>query len=432
MSARDCTKTRSRLAEVALGGGDAPAAVQAHLAVCAACRRELAVLRAGIGGLRDAEPPKVDETLMRRQIAAATRPHTAEIEDSALAWWMWRPVALTAAVGVVILVGIGLWWGTWRTAPAVPTGLPVLVEGELQAGDITMRPGAAVRLDQLLEAPLDIDAKVKLPDGSAFRATGGSRFTIQRATGARVSLAAGRVDVIARKQRPGATLAVDTAEGEARVVGTRFSVARREADGGGVTNVAVAEGAVQVTGRTDGKVRVLRRGESITLGVPQPQSAPAAAPVVAASRPAPASTAARPARIPDIRTRIRQGRVQEGRALIEQARLQLPTRARDLAELAMAEAEVELAEGRQASAIERYLDVVARYPRTTQAEQALFAAAQLSVSRAPREAARLLERYLKDYPRGRFTEDVRRLQRALEERRQAPASRPGAGPFGGQ
>jgi hypothetical protein len=427
VSARDCHKARPRLAGVALGGDDAPPAVQAHLAVCVECRRELNVLRAGIAGLRGAEPPAVDENFMRRQIAAATRGQTTEIEESPLAWWMWRPVALTAAAGVLLLVGLGLWWGTGRTTTSAPAGLPLLVEGELQAGDITMRPGAAVRLEQLLEAPLDVDAKVKLPDGSAFRATGGSRFTIRRAAGARVSLAAGRVDVIARKQRPGATLAVDTAEGEARVVGTRFSVARRERDGAGVTNVAVAEGAVQVTGRADGRVRVLRRGESITLGVPQPQSAP----VAAASRPAPASTVARPARIPDIRTRIRQGRVQEGRALIEQARLQLPVRARDLAELAMAEAEVELAEGRQASAIERYLDVVARYPRTTQAEQALFAAAQLSVSRAPREAGRLLERYLKDYPRGRFTEDVHRLQRALEQRRQAPASRPGLQPAGG-
>ncbi|MBI5479392.1 MAG: FecR domain-containing protein [Deltaproteobacteria bacterium] len=427
MSAQDCRKTRPRLAELALGGGDAaaaPAAVQAHLAVCPACRREFKVLRAGVAGVRDAEPPAVDEALMRRQIAAATRGQTGEIEGSPLAWWMWRPVALTAAAGVLILVGLGLWWGTGRTTPAAQAGLPVLVEGELQAGDITMRPGASVRLDQLLEAPLDVDAKVRLADGSAFRATGGTRFTIKHAAGARVTLAAGRVDVIARKQRPDSTLAVATTEGEARVVGTRFSVARRERDGSGVTTVAVAEGAVQVTGHSDGKVRVLRRGESIILGVQQPQSAP----VVAASRPAPASTVARPARIPDIRTRIRQGRVQEGRALIEQARLQMPVRALDLAELAMTEAEVELAEGRQASAIERYLDVVARYPRTTQAEQALFAAAQLSVNRAPRDCARLLDRYLKDYPRGRFTEDVRRLQRALEQRRQAPASGPGAPP----
>jgi hypothetical protein len=426
MSAHDCRKTRPQLAELVLAGDGAdsmPPAVQAHLAVCPACRRELKVLRAGVGGLRAAEPPPVDEALMRRQIVAATRPHTVEIEESPLAWWMWRPVALTAAAGVLILVGLGLWWGTGRTTPAAEAGLPVLVEGELQAGDIMMKPGASVRLDQALEAPLDVDAKVRLPDGSAFRATGGTRFMVKRAAGARVTLAAGRVDVIARKQRPGATLAVDTTEGEARVVGTRFSVARRERDGSGVTTVAVAEGAVQVTGRTDGKVRVLRRGESITLGVQPPQSAP----VVAASRPAPASTVARPARIPDIRTRIRQGRVQEGRALIEQARLQMPVRPRDLAELAMAEAEVELAEGRQASAIERYLDVVARYPRTTQAEQALFAAAQLSVNRAPRDGARLLERYLKDYPGGRFSEDVRRLQRAIEQRRQAPASRPGQG-----
>jgi hypothetical protein len=426
MSARDCSKTRSRLAELVLAGdgeGTMPPAVEAHLAACPACRRQLKVLRAGVAGLRDAEPPTVDETLMRRQIAAATRPHTVEIvEEAAPAWWMWRPVAVTAAVGVLILVGIGVLWGNGKTPLATEAGLPVLVEGELQAGDITMKPGASVRLDQSLEAPLDVDAKVRLPDGSAFRATGGTRFMVRRAAGSRVTLAAGRVDVIARKQRPGATLAVDTGEGEARVVGTRFSVARREREQSGVTTVAVAEGAVQVTGRSDGKVRVLRRGESITLGAPeQPQSAP----VAAASRPAPASTVARPARIPDIRSRIRQGRVQEGRALIEQARLQMPVRPRDLVELAMAEAEVELAEGRQASAIERYLDVVARYPRTTQAEQALFAAAQLSVNRSPRDGARLLDRYLKDYPGGRFTEDVRRLQRALEQRRQAPASRPG-------
>src|SRR5512137_2629589 len=121
MSASDCRTVRSRLTELLLHDGDtanAPAGVQGHLAICAACRRELDVLRAGLLGVRDAEPPAADEALVRRQIVAATRPHTEVVEASPLAWWMWRPVALTAAVGVVILVGLGIWWGAGRGTPA--------------------------------------------------------------------------------------------------------------------------------------------------------------------------------------------------------------------------------------------------------------------------------------------------------------------------
>jgi len=422
MSSQVCHKARPRLADWLLKHGSlegAPEGLRTHLDTCRSCRREISVLEAGVKSLASVEPPAADDALIRRQISAALRPHTLPIEETR-PFWLWRPALVVAFAGLVVALGVGLYLRSGTPVPSAALALPTLVEGELHAGDVTMKPGAAIRLDQQLEASLDEDAKIKLPDGSAFRATGGTRFAVNMTAGVRIRLTAGRVDVSAKKQRPEAPLRVETQEGEACVVGTRFSVVRREHERGGVTVVAVAEGIVRVTGKLDKSVRMLARGESVTLGL-QPESAPA---VAVAARPTPATTPAAPPRIPDIRTRIKQGRVHESRALIEQARLEMPRRPRDLAELAMAEAEAELAEGRQASAIERYLDVVARYPETPQAEQALFAAAQLSMGRTPREATRLLERYIALYPRGRFIEDARRLLRSIEQRQKQPGSSP--------
>jgi len=73
-------------------------------------------------------------------------------------------------------------------------------------------------------------------------------------------------------------------------------------DGAGVTTVAVAEGAVQVTARADGRVRAcFRRGESIMLAHSRRARRPPREPPRAGEHGGP------PGAHPDIRSRIRQG-----------------------------------------------------------------------------------------------------------------------------
>jgi len=91
----------------------------------------------------------------------------------------------------------------------------------------------------------------------------------------------------------------------------------------------------------------------------------------------------------------------------------------------MAEAEVELAEGRQASAIERYLDVVAPYRAPLRRSRRSSPRRSFSVNRAAARRRRLLDA-TSGYRAAAFTEDVRRLQRALEQRPRPRPRRTGA------
>jgi len=83
----------------------------------------------------------------------------------------------------------------------------------------------------------------------------------------------------------------------------------------------------------------------------------------------------------------------------------------DLAELGILAAEAELAGRATKRAIDLYLAVVRDYPKTPQAEQALFAAAQLAFDRpdAGYHPEAILRDYLDSYPHGQFAGDAQRL-----------------------
>jgi len=70
-------------------------------------------------------------------------------------------------------------------------------------------------------------------------------------------------------------------------------------------------------------------------------------------------------------------------------------------------AESFLVEGRYTDAVDGYETVVRDFPRTPQAESALYAVAQLDSEHGRAAAARAgLQRYLDRYPRGRFAREA--------------------------
>jgi hypothetical protein len=118
-----------------------------------------------------------------------------------------------------------------------------------------------------------------------------------------------------------------------------------------------------------------------------------------------------------IRKTIRSGDVGGAREMIEAQRAKFASSKRALAELGIVAAEADLAERKTKSAIGKYLDVVASYASTPQAEQALFAAAQLAIDRpdAGYKAEALLKDYLDAYPKGQFAKDAQRLLDSLKK-----------------
>jgi outer membrane protein assembly factor BamD (BamD/ComL family) len=66
--------------------------------------------------------------------------------------------------------------------------------------------------------------------------------------------------------------------------------------------------------------------------------------------------------------------------------------------------------------VRMYLDVAERFSDLSAGEVALFAAARLQANRGvSAEARRLLHRYLKRYPEGRFARDAADRLRILDE-----------------
>jgi ferric-dicitrate binding protein FerR (iron transport regulator) len=249
-------------------------------------------------------------------------------------------------------------------------------------------------------------------------------LTLREPSGERWALESGELSLEVRTGT--SPVKVETAEVWLRVAGAVFQVERIETS----SRIWVQRGQVVVTSRLDGAVARLGPGEEMTIRRPKTPADAALSDVapsdVAPSDAAPADVAApespretrplrRETRAEEIRSRLRRGHVAEARALLLEARRAASRR--NQAELAMVQAEVELAEGQFAAAIQTYLSVYRDFPRAPQAESALFAAAQLAVDHPSRgvQGVALLRRYLETYPQGRFAAESRLLLDALEK-----------------
>jgi ferric-dicitrate binding protein FerR (iron transport regulator) len=406
-----CTMHRRKLEALASGHDDSR--VREHVATCPACQTTLAELRAHVAAIA---------TLAMPAPSAAARDHEIRraivdgLGSSAPAKRRWLAIggglAIAAAAAAAVLLVVSNRGERARSDAEV-----VISQGALSGPAATNAAVDVVGRD---------DAVVQLTDGTTLTLAPTTRVTRRNRAASRWELARGKVALAVTKRRPGEPLQVITAEALVEVVGTQFTVERQVIDDHLTTRVEVIEGVVRVTPRT-GEPVTLRAGESwpsppspppsaasidagVSASAPEPDAAIAIAPT-----PPPVKTPAPRFDPSTIRSTIRAGKLADARKLIEADRKTYRGSNATLAELGILAAEADLADRQTRRAIDKYLAVVRDFPTTAQAEQALFAAAQLAIDRpdAGYRPKALLEDYLATYPRGQFRKDVERLLGSL-------------------
>jgi len=330
--------------------------------------------------------------------------------------WAWGALAATVAAAAAIAIWLGARGSS--SEPAL-----VVEQGAL----------AAPATGQLVEVAPHDRVVLRTPDDSTVEASELTRFARTDLAATRWRLERGHLSTHVTQRAPGQTFEIATPEATVVVVGTRFSVDREVIDGVATTRVQVDEGVVRVTS-SRGESVLLHAGERwpvaatpapvpdrVEIAVDAGVAAPAIitplepaqaidAGVIARPQPAPIARPARPFDATAIRKTIHAGNLADARRLIDDGR-KAASAAPDLAELGILAAEAELAGRATRRAIDLYLAVVRDYPTTPQAEQALFAAAQLAFDRpdAGYRPDAMLRDYLDAYPRGQFARDAKRL-----------------------
>lgn len=392
-----CPACKTSIESVALRAleGEAPPS-------CRACAERDALVRGALA-TKAAAQPRVDPRAKQAHIRAVmaevdkltARPEKAVVRRIHPAV-LFAPLAAAAAVVTFVATQ------SFRHAPQAPEERAAYVsEGQLSP----MAATSAVSKDTPLEAPTD--THIKLKDDTEVLARAGGSFVLSRAED-RVHVERGTFSFRVKK-RTSAPFFVTTQEASVRVVGTQFDVVRDV--GHHATRVVVQEGLVEVTSAKRPLVR-LGPGDSVEIDARAPDEV-TPEPVLDAGTGAPSSSmdaAATPASptigAEAIRVRLQRGDVAEARHLLRQA--QSSTQG-NRAELAVVEAEVLVAERQYGAAVDAYLTVTKKFPKSPQAEASLFAAAQMALRHEGRERAKeLFMLYLAKYPSGRFQEDAER------------------------
>jgi hypothetical protein len=391
--------------------------LEAHLGGCARCSADHAAL-ADLRRLRQVEPDELGAAARARVHAAVfARPARAEAAARPLRRLLW-PFAAGAAVAVA--AGVAIW------VPARHGADPRVLGGDVVSERLGPPDGPEAGL--ALRSARSGEVQLGAARASLARAT----EIVWRRERRRVDLRAGSAtfDV---EHKPGQTFEVWTPRFVVDVVGTRFSV-----DLGGVRT---ERGTVRVLS-TDGKlITYVEAGRSWSLPPPNPP-APAAPPAPPAEGPpsteAPLAVKVRPsaeapppgappvarptpplaaagegagARLAAARTSLARGDAGTARRTLEP----VFRMGREVAAEARAlYAESFLIEGRYTDAEASYRTLIRDFPRTPQAESALYATAQLASEHGRTADARdAVARYLERYPRGRFAKEAAELQARL-------------------
>jgi anti-sigma factor RsiW len=403
-------KQIARLSTASAGGHATEAErleLEAHLATCARCSDDHALLLATTRGLRDAEPGVLSAAARERvrRAAFAGRAAHAPAVVRRLGW----PLAGGAVLAMAAAVAI--WIGT--RAPAqfsivqgdiAVTGGPAAATQDPASGGGRGNGGLTVRSTR--------GGEVKLADASTALAP--ATEIVWRHERRVVELREGALTVDI-PHREGQHFEVHTPRFIVEVVGTRFTVDMK--------GVMTERGMVRLLS-PDGKLIGYVGGGHAwampdTAAAATPPSLPPAEEPAPREQAAPAARAAAPATTAgapgtaDEMARVRLGRARralargdagEARHAVEP----LFRLGRDVASEARAVyAESFLIERRYADAIDGYQVIVRDFPSTPQAESALFAIAQLESEHGRTDDARAtLQRYLARYPHGRFAREA--------------------------
>jgi ferric-dicitrate binding protein FerR (iron transport regulator) len=186
----------------------------------------------------------------------------------------WRLPALAASV----LVAAAVAFFVLKEAPREVARVDA-VQGRLLRAGSPMSAGDAVFPDDAVETDAKSRAVLRYDDGSKVELGSASRAAeFASAGGKRIRLERGSLTGDVRPQPAEHPLIVRTPEGEARVLGTRFTLSV----GGGASRLDVEKGLVRLTRRVDGRSVDVAAGQ---MAVASAGAAPVARPSVAAMKP---------------------------------------------------------------------------------------------------------------------------------------------------
>jgi ferric-dicitrate binding protein FerR (iron transport regulator) len=412
--------------------------LEQHLSECDECRHQSALSRA-VTELVFAAPSQLSESARERAIAGAFERATRSVPGSPGVHWA-RRVSLALAAAAVVLLGLRLLLVDPKggevivSAPRAPTTEPTVSALARNVSEHVDDDGAESTEQTWIESK---GAETRTFGGARVTLAAGTRVRIVRGTNT-LELARGQatLDVEHQHERPFAVL---TQAFRAEVLGTQFVVSPE--------HVEVLRGHVQVREReSDALISDLLTGQSYRRDAPlatAATSAPVSEPARATESATPRGTRRmrHPARetarsadaeasraadkdvdtaragvagaddagelIRKTRAALAAGDVTTARKLVERAG-RAAQRVTEQAEVATLLAECELLARRPEAAIRAYLGVAERFSGLHAGENALFAAAQLSLRQRDESAARaLFERYLTRYPTGRFSDEAR-------------------------
>ncbi len=280
---------------------DVVARVDAHLTVCAACRREVDWLRAALSRDEWVAPPQRASAAVRRAFREQARP-APMLLDPIRALFR-RPLGWALGfAALALLVASVFLFQTWRTTEVAQVARLSDVNGVVEvlpAGEATWRVGAndnELRSGDRLRTQSGASATLTYFEGSEVRLEGDTEFSLVRLS----SRPDGQTPTIIAGQTRGFTihtvrpLPADTARYEVdapgamiTVRGTVFSVSVGDR---GALDVSVSEGAVAISG-VDGPALV-SAGESFRIEPAATATAtPTASPSATATTASPTATA---------------------------------------------------------------------------------------------------------------------------------------------